>query len=86
MIVKAREKENKGDILLSKGLYQKALYKYEKAIKHSRDRCVETEANSQFKIGKIYFEVYKDFEKAITYLVDFQLLTYLLKVSPLLDG
>ncbi len=40
----AHENEHKGDLLVCKGLYQKAAKKYLKAIEFSKDECPETEA------------------------------------------
>ena len=77
---KARDHENKADMLMCKGLFSKAAKKYKKAIQYAKDRCVETEANSQFKLGKLYFEKFKDYNQARMYLVDFQLLTFVVKV------
>eukprot|EP00347_Sterkiella_histriomuscorum_P004883 403358724 len=76
---KAHEKEQKADILKERQLYQKAINNYKKAIKYSRDRCIETEANCTFKIGKLLYEVHNDLNSALNYLVDFQLLTFILK-------
>ncbi|CDW91400.1 UNKNOWN [Stylonychia lemnae] len=76
---KALDKESKGDILREKASYKKALNNYKKAIKYSRDVDVETEANCQFKVGKLYYDAFRDYQQAINHLVDFQLLTFLLK-------
>lgn len=77
---KAGESESKGDLLVSKGLYIKAANKYKKAIEFSKDRCAEAEALAQFKLGRLYFEKMNDIMNARIHLVDFQLLTFVVKV------
>ena len=77
---KAAECESKGDVLQCKGFFTKAAKKYMKAIELAKDSCAETEAGAQLKLGKLYFDKMKDYNKARIHLVDFQLLTFVVKV------
>ena len=68
---KAMECENKGDIWVVRGLYQKAAKKYKKAIHYAKDQNPEQESILQLKLGKLYFDKLKDYLNARIYLVDF---------------
>ena len=76
----ATEYENKGDLLMCKFLYQKAAKKFKKAIEFAKDQCPETESSLHFKLGRLYFDKLKDLNEARSHLVDFQLLTFVVKV------
>lgn len=77
---KAAHVESKADNLLSRGLYEKAAKKYQKVIELCKDRSAEAEARAQLKLGRLYFEKLKDYDKARIHLVDYQLLTFVVKV------
>ena len=65
---------------MCKCLFLKAAKKYKKAIDYAKDQCPETEACLHFKLGKLYFDKIKDINQARSHLVDFQLLTFVVKV------
>ena len=68
---KAAHVESKADNLLSRGLNEKAAKKYLKVIELCKDRSAEAEAGAQLKLGRLYFEKLKDYDKARIHLVDY---------------